>query len=482
MANTQIIEYKGVEYEFPVTMSDDQIRMHIRRDEESRQMKDFVGDDKPEKPTGMLDKALSVQGQVLDNAKNFAVGAAKGVGNTVYNLGKLAHKLPGMDVIAPDRAGAFEGGPPQALGAEGGWQTAGKAAEQVGEFFVPGAASAGKLAPVANALGSGLAGRAVTGALTGGGVTAAQGGDPIAGGLAGGVAPVAAAAVGKAAPMMMNAKIGATASSFRRGANPGQGIVDEGLVAGSLGGMEKQVLQAKETLGKQIGETLGLLPQATQTRVDVTRIIDDAIGRAQTAHRTIGGRDAVARLDAMRAGLYESFAELGTSPSAVTPRDLWIIKHILDDGINHQAKEGVEASINAVVKTIRRGFAKEISAAVPGISKLNQRYSNLAEASDDVIEKMNKSQGLQDFVRNPINWLLGGGVGYMMHEPAKAAVALAAKAALTSMPAVSGAAQVARGAGSPQGQDLASRLLAAGVSSATQPQPDELQRILSGQQ
>lgn len=478
MANTQIIEYKGVEYEFPVTMSDDQIRMHIRRDEESRQMKDFVGEDKPEKPKGMLDRALDVQGQVLDNAKNFAVGAAKGVGNTVYNLGKLAHKLPGMDVIAPDRAGAFEGGPPQALEADGGWQTAGKAAEQVGEFFVPGAATAGKLAPVANALGSGLAGRAATGALTGGGVTAAQGGDPLAGGIAGGAAPIAAAAVGKLAAPIMNSLMQPKKAAFVTGANPGRGAAEAGVVAGSLGSAVKKVEAAREEVGTKIGTVLGLSPQARTVSIDAAALIDGPIGSTSGGARIAGTTESVGRL---RQALYDSFAQQGVSPNAVTPAQLFVVKKEIDDAIRIVGNEGPAATTREILRSIRRNFAQAIEKSVPEVRPLNKKYADLSEARTALWDRLHAPAGAQ--LMSPSNVVAGTGAGlaYWTSNPILAAAVIGTKAATSFTPTATTAAQAARAIGSETGQGVASRLSAAGVSGATRPEPDELQRILSGQ-
>lgn len=404
-----------------------------------------------------------------------ATGALKGVGNTVYNLGRLAHKIPGMDVIAPDRAGAFEGGQPEMLEPTGGAQKAGYLAEQVGEFFVPAAATAGKLAGAAKLVGkAGLAGRMATEAASAAGVTAAQGGDPVAAGVVGGAVPAVSAVAGKVAPAIMNTKIGARAKQFRRGADPGAGVVDEGLVAGTAGGMFEKVDRARHEVGVKIGDVLAKSPKATNHPINIAPFIDNLIDDAVRSLETAGKGDAAAAVSKIREGMYAEFARRGSNPSKTNAKELWEISQQIKDAISYGSDPAIDAGAEAIRKSIRTGISKVIGDVIPAIKPLNQRYANLAEAQAAIKAKMDASHGIASFARNPVNWIVGGVAGYHMDDPAKAAAILGMKAGLTSMPAASGAAQLFRGAGSNIFAQGAARAGAAGVSQATRPTIEDL--------
>ncbi len=127
-----------------------------------------------------------------DTAADVAIGAAKGVGNTVYGLGKVVHDYTPIgrisDAIQP---GAFEdANKPPELTPTNTPQKVGYGAEQVGEFFLP-TGAAGKIGKVAEVGKSGL-------------LTLAQSGSPAAAGLSAGLTAVipGAGATKKAAGML----------------------------------------------------------------------------------------------------------------------------------------------------------------------------------------------------------------------------------------------------------------------------------------
>lgn len=154
---------------------------------------------------------------LFDPIGNLAMGAAKGAESTIVNLGSLAHHIPGMSIIAPDRTGAFDSAHQDsdvadALATHGGMQGTGKFLEQVGEFFIPGGiASRGAKATTA-ALNAGkwmqLAIRAGIEGLSAAGVTAAQGGNPVEAGagtaLISGVLGAPGAILGKTNGVLVN--------------------------------------------------------------------------------------------------------------------------------------------------------------------------------------------------------------------------------------------------------------------------------------
>jgi hypothetical protein len=275
------------------------------------------------------------------------VGAAKGLGNTVYNLGNLVHKAVGSDALSG------ENDITRALEPTNDWQQYGKTAEQVGEFFVPGAAQAGKLAPIANAVGrAGLVGRMATEGASAAGVATAQGGDATTAGVAGAVAPAVAATIGKVAPAIMNTKIGAKIRQFRTGADPGAGIVDQGLVAGSTGGMFEKVKAAKDAVGAKIGQVLGATSKATQHRIDVSAFVNQQVDTAIRELRAAGKDAAAGAVENVRKGLQEEFAKRGSSMGATNAKELWEVRDMLDKAMRH-GTDPLEASADGVRKAIR---------------------------------------------------------------------------------------------------------------------------------
>lgn len=108
---------------------------------------------------------------MLDTAKDVALGAAKGLGNTVYGLGKIVHDYTPIgrisDAIQP---GAFdEANKPPELTPQNTAQRIGQGAEQVAEFFLP-TGAAGKMGKAAEVAKAGL-------------LTLAQSGSPAAAGV-----------------------------------------------------------------------------------------------------------------------------------------------------------------------------------------------------------------------------------------------------------------------------------------------------------
>ncbi len=101
-----------------------------------------------------------------------AVGAAKGLGNTVYGLGKLVHDYTPVgrisDAIQP---GAFDQRPPE-LEPTNTPQKVGFAGEQIAEFFTP-TGAAGKVAKAAEVGKAGLLSMAQSGSPVAAGASAA---------------------------------------------------------------------------------------------------------------------------------------------------------------------------------------------------------------------------------------------------------------------------------------------------------------------
>lgn len=130
-----------------------------------------MGASTPAAAPAVADPAAEPEGSALQStlgaAKDLALGAGKGLGESVFNLGALMKDAP-TDLLVPglssvtsmktlgdvaNRIGpqgtnadqAFAQTPPE-LEAEGGWQQGGKLLEQLAEFFIP----SGKVGPLAH--------------------------------------------------------------------------------------------------------------------------------------------------------------------------------------------------------------------------------------------------------------------------------------------------------------------------------------------
>lgn len=201
----------------------------------------------------------------VDTAEDVALGAAKGVGNTVYGLGKLVHDYTPIgrisDAIQP---GAFEDkNKPPELTPTNTAQKVGQAAEQVGEFFLP-TGMAGKAAKAVEAGKAGL-------------LTMAQGGGPVAGGVSAGLAAAipGAGAAKSAAGALEESAVKTMANSLR--------ATKEWAKA------ESEKL-APEMLQRGIGGTFtGMRDLARSTAAKVGQNLEQAYQAATAAGQTVPG-------------------------------------------------------------------------------------------------------------------------------------------------------------------------------------------------
>lgn len=167
-------------------------------------------------------------------AVDVGAGVLKGAANTAVNLGRMVHKIPGVDAVLgeiPDDAASALG-----LDPTNGAQRAGQFVEQAAEFMLPAAGAeklaataAGKIAPMVarspkliQAMAR-LAPRAVAQGATSGAVTIGQGGDAATGAVIGAAGPVVGAAavkagqgVGALAAPMVRTAIKPTVSAMKR--------------------------------------------------------------------------------------------------------------------------------------------------------------------------------------------------------------------------------------------------------------------------
>jgi len=245
---------------------------------------------------------------ISDGAKDLAVGALKGAGQTATNLGRFVHMIPGVsrgvDALygAPVSQAGFTEADRQ-LTPTTTAQSVGKGIEQIAEFFIPGAAAEKAGATLATKLPTlGRVAPAVVEGLASGGIAAAQGGD---------VTETGAAAVLGGAPRLagpglkrlratiadhLNAKaakrvtegLGATTKRLK---DMAQRIAPEfarrGL-GGSLESLAEQATAHTDDLGHQIGQTIaGPVGQSTRPTAPILDALEQAKGKLTTTK--VGG-------------------------------------------------------------------------------------------------------------------------------------------------------------------------------------------------
>lgn len=413
-------------------------------------------------------------------------GAAKGVGNTVYNLGKLAHKLPGMDVIAPDTAGAFSGPNEitEALTPEGTWQGAGYMGEQVAEMFVPGAAQAGKLGFASKLLQrAGTLGKMGLEGANAAAVTAAQGGDAGLAGVVGAVAPGVTKVASAAAPMVANTVLGTASKFFKTGANAGKGIAGEGIVAATARGLVEKISAAEDRVGQQIAARLSKSPSAQQP-IDVTDAVLSPVMDAITAFRAKGDAAGVQRIKALFDGVDDALRNAGGSIATVTPAQAHSVRKLLDKALKpgggHGATSTVDAVADDVATTIRRNLSAAITKAVPEIAPLNRQYANLAAARAAAWNKVNNSnavpRALQFLGRSGAAAALGYQVGGSEGAKVGTLAGMAGGSVLGGTMMTAGLAA----AGGPTATKVAPKLFASMVSQSTRDLADEANEATGG--
>lgn len=181
-------------------------------------------------------------GGMLETAKDLAIGAGKGVVNTISGLGTIARKVPGVSaldkIMTPIEVNTTPANTTQAIG---------KGVEQVAEFFAPTGlvGKAGKAAEVAKA----------------GALTLAQSGSPTAAGLSAGLTAVlpgagaakkAASALETSAQKSMAQALGATKEWAKAEATK---LAPQMLKRG-VGGSRQAMLETAKVTAKRVGGQL----------------------------------------------------------------------------------------------------------------------------------------------------------------------------------------------------------------------------------
>lgn len=340
-----------------------------------------VYDDIPTTPAQPVQGLLSKVGEV---AGDVAIGAAKGLGNTVFGLGKVVRDYTPIgrisDAILP---GAFDQRPPEIVPTNTA-QKVGYTGEQIGEFFIP-TGAAGKLGKAAEV------GKSI-------GLTMAQGGSPTEAGVSGaltavlpggGVAKKAAGALQEGAEKGVAQALGATTNAAKAEASRLAPEMLKRGVRGSRGAMLAKAEQAVATTGPKLAAAVkDAASQGATVSTDVVRgtlqlAADDFLTKSPEGAAMIvpGAERIVGRLKALDRFLEKMGPDLPVDKATA-------IKQAWDGIVAKSGLYGAKASASAtdaadawVYREAASTFRRLLNEN-PSIGALNKEYSFWAGLKD----------------------------------------------------------------------------------------------------
>jgi hypothetical protein len=267
---------------------------------------------------------------------------------------------------------------------------------------------------------------------------------------------------------MYNNVLGTKGADLAYEGNPGRGVAQEGIVAGSRKALLEKINEKLSIRGPQIEEVLNL-PQNAGLRLDLAKAINSPLDEAIST-----GRQGVTP-DATLSRLTQTQRELtmerdaGTGEytgqpknlSRMSPLEANRMKRGIQDRANYDNPEYDEA-VNNTLRQAARGAKEQVNTAVPEVAPFNQRVADLSGARDALSLRVSRrlsnppSTGFKD-VAPAVGGLVIGG-------PKAAAVGVVGRNVLTSVPFKTATAQGLYRIG-----DVFSREPALRVPAATQP-------------
>lgn len=324
----------------------------------------------------------------VDMAKDVGVGALKGVGNTVYGLGKIVHDYTPVgrigDAILP---GAFDK-PPAELSPSNTAQRVGYTGEQIGEFFLP-TGELGALKKFVNAprwVGRGLE------AAKSAGLTLAQGGSPTEAGASAALSAVlpgssalrakASAALEGGARKSVAQALGATKEWAKDEASRlAPQMLDRG-VGGSRAAMLSRAQGMVADLGNKIGAEVATAAQQGKTVSGVSFVNAIANARQTLTMTTASGKAAIVPGQEVAVKKLDQLAEFVQGLGGDIPIDKAQALKVAWDKIVSKSglygpKSMSSASDNAKAWAFREASSsmrKLIATESPTVAALNQEF------------------------------------------------------------------------------------------------------------
>jgi len=398
----------------------------------------------PAKPS-LWQQAKESGRQIAGEFGDLGLGLAKSAASTVYGGAKM------IGIPLPDMSQYTE--------PKGAYQNVGKVIGDTAQFFLPGAgatATTAKIASKVPALAGPSAKLATKAAIEGAGMGAlskAQGSSNTGAavntaiGAASPYAGIVARAIAEKWPAaIVNNMLRPFAKQFRFGKNPGQAVVDEGIVARSMNSLLEQVSAAKKDVGKEIGQVLGR-PKPLKTKTGAymmpppdpgnipqivtkehpsfnelelakNRGIIDSLNQANkiVPQEQVGAiDDAIA--EAVRGGptnqpivdqlllfkksiLNESKLnpagqiEFSGPRGPMTPAEAQNLKHSIGENTRWTG-EAYDKPLNLAKSKTYGKLASDVEAKVPEVEDLSRRYSNLMEAEKIAERRANANPNIR---------------------------------------------------------------------------------------
>lgn len=384
----------------------------------------------PAGPNGVLGVASGFGKTIADAPRQFAE-SGQTIGKALSNsaLGKFFQRNvtnPLVGLLAPDqqkRLGQVVGGaqqiqeastaPIQSLQRNTGAEKIGEAAANIGMLLAPGgiakqgaAALAPKLPqlgrfaqPVARGITEGIAGAGITAGQTGDLGQAAKGGAldfALTAGLGalgkgveaagGALKPATVKATGEVTSIpsrLINSIIKPGKNAFSFGKNPGKVVADLGIVGNSEDELLQNIIQRRNSIGEQIGQTIssiGLrknIPVAT-----VFKPLDEAITTAKKLSRT--NAPLISRLEALRGDLQDVIG--GPQRRFLDAKQAFDLKREIGS-MSKWTGQAFDNDINQARVGVYRNLRKAIEDAAPigadglTLRQLNEQWGNLTEAA-----------------------------------------------------------------------------------------------------
>lgn len=375
------------------------------------------------KPAPARQPGLATIGEQLASKRtpvaDVAIGAAKGVGNTVFGLGKMVRDYTPIgrlsDAIMP---GAFDQRPPEITPSNTA-QRIGFAGEQIGEFFLP-------ISALAKAGTAGQVARSV-------GQTMAQTGNPMDAGISGAVTaavPGASAALKVSKGLRQSAEksvaqaLGATKEWAKADAAK---LAPEMIQRGVKGSREAMLEQAKAQ-AKTIGQAMDdvITDAAGRGTIVDGNVARQSIQAAKTSLMTPNGgrpipiegaQSAIAKLDR----LDKFVAKIGP---AIPIEDAQRIKTAWDKIVSkaglYGPKTTASATDNAEAWAIREAassFRKLIADASPDMAALNKEFAFWGGLRNVLKETQKRTQAQRGGLIDSIQGTGGAVAGAMVGGP-----------------------------------------------------------------
>lgn len=374
-------------------------------------------------------------------ASDVGIGALKKAAHSAIGAVDLVKR--GLDFIANKTVGGKrtenlgEVVPEKTLEPTTTAQKVGGAAEQIGEFFLPGGITKGVRASLKVATAPDIIkilARGALGAAEAASVTAVQGGnaEQVANAAkTGGAFDVIPAATNKLLESkagqsvvrwltekipsrMVNSILRPAEKDFHFGRNPGLGVVEEGITANTRGDLLIKIADKKHEIGQAIDEALSAPAVASKT-IDVTPAlapIEEAVKKATKS----GEQDLVRRLLDLRDGLTQEFdlvgrdlVNRGPKRLALSPKEVQQMKIELGQATRWTG-QAFDSDINRVKTAVYRNLDGMVDKAAPGTEELNARYANMLTAEKS-LERTNNH--LQKLVLAGLKVSGFGGLGYV---------------------------------------------------------------------